>query len=148
MCKESLNISQQKEWEKMIAKINQLENELQEQQKQYNNDTKELRNMGNNLCNDLMEVKKKYINQSKEFNKLNKNYEMAQATIKLREDENKYLYSYIIENVDNNYNNITSEEWNKLSKKEKDEILESSDNYQENVDIFNAYAEYGIECND
>lgn len=147
MCKSNLNLSQQKEWEKMITKINQLENELIEQEKQHNTEVKELRNMGNSLCNDLMDIKKKYMDQSKELDKLNKQYELSQGTIKLREDENNYLYSYIIEN-DINTNNMTSEEWNKLSKKEKDKILEASDNYQENEDLANAYAEYEIECDD
>ena len=65
-------IEQQKEFEKMVAEINRLNQENDELIKSHNKELKRLHNINKNLIKELDQLKKKNLALIKENNKINK----------------------------------------------------------------------------
>ena len=68
----NLSIEQQKEFEKMIAKINGLHQENEDLVKSYNKQIQQLHNISKNLIDEIDKLKKKNLQLIKENNKINK----------------------------------------------------------------------------
>ena len=68
----NLSIEQQKEFEKMKAKINGLHQENYDLIKSYNKQLQQLHNINKNLIKELDQLKKKNLALIKENNKINK----------------------------------------------------------------------------
>ena len=68
----NLTIEQQKEFEKMVAEINRLNQENDELIKSHNKELKRLHNINKNLIKELDQLKKKNLALIKENNKINK----------------------------------------------------------------------------
>ena len=68
----NLTIEQQKEFEKMVAEINRLNQENDELIKSHNKEVKRLHNISKNLIDEIDKLKKKNLQLIKENNKINK----------------------------------------------------------------------------
>ena len=68
----NLTIEQQKEFEKMVAKINRLHQENDELIKSHNKEVRRLHNISKNLIDEIDKLKKKNLKLIKENNKINK----------------------------------------------------------------------------
>ena len=68
----NLTIEQQKEFEKMVAEINRLNQENDDLIKSHNKEIKRLNNINKNLIKELDQLKKKNLALIKENNKINK----------------------------------------------------------------------------
>ena len=68
----NLSIEQQKEFEKMIAKINRLHQENEDLVKSYNKQIQQLHNISKNLIGEIDKLKKKNLQLIKENKKINK----------------------------------------------------------------------------
>ena len=68
----NLTIEQQKEFEKMIAKINGLNQENDDLIKSHNKELKRLHNINKNLIDEIDKLKKEKLKLIKENNKINK----------------------------------------------------------------------------
>ena len=68
----NLSIEQQKEFEKMKAKINGLHQENEDLVKSYNKQIQQLHNISKNLIEEIDKLKKKNLQLIKENNKINK----------------------------------------------------------------------------
>ena len=68
----NLSIEQQKEFEKMVAEINRLNQENDELIKSHNKEVKRLHNISKNLIDEIDKLKKKNLQLIKENNKINK----------------------------------------------------------------------------
>ena len=68
----NLSIEQQKEFEKMKAKINGLHQENEDLVKSYNKQIQQLHNISKNLIDEIDKLKKKNLQLIKENNKINK----------------------------------------------------------------------------
>ena len=68
----NLTIEQQKEFEKMIAKINGLHQENENLIKSYNKQIQQLHNISKNLIEEIDKLKKKNLQLIKENNEINK----------------------------------------------------------------------------
>ena len=68
----NLSIEQQKEFEKMIAEINRLNQENDELIKSHNKEVRRLNNINKNLIDEIDKLKKKNLALIKENNKINK----------------------------------------------------------------------------
>lgn len=68
----NLSIEQQKEFEKMIAKINGLHQENYDLIKSYNKEVKRLHNINKKLTEEIDKLKKEKLKLIKENNKINK----------------------------------------------------------------------------
>ena len=68
----NLTIEQQKEFEKMIAKINGLHQENEDLVKSYNKQIQQLHNISKNLIEEIDKLKKKNLELIRENKKINK----------------------------------------------------------------------------
>ena len=68
----NLSIEQQKEFEKMVAKINRLHQENDELIKSHNKEVRRLHNISKNLIEEINKLKKQNLKLIKENNKINK----------------------------------------------------------------------------
>ena len=68
----NLSIEQQKEFEKMKAKINGLHQENEDLVKSHNKEVRRLHNINKNLVQEIDKLKKKNLQLIKENNKINK----------------------------------------------------------------------------
>ena len=68
----NLSIEQQKEFEKMIAKINGLHQENENLIKSHNKELQQLHNVNKNLIKEIDKLKKKNLQLIKENNEINK----------------------------------------------------------------------------
>ena len=68
----NLSIEQQKEFEKMIAKINGLHQENEDLVKNYNKQIQQLHNISKNLIDEIDKLKKKNLELIRENKKINK----------------------------------------------------------------------------
>ena len=68
----NLTIEQQKEFEKMVAEINRLNQENDDLIKSHNKELQQLHNISKNLIDEIDKLKKKNLQLIKENNKINK----------------------------------------------------------------------------
>ena len=68
----NLTIEQQKEFEKMVAKINRLHQENEDLVKSYNKQIQQLHNINKNLVEEIDNLKKQNLELITENNKINK----------------------------------------------------------------------------
>ena len=68
----NLSIEQQKEFEKMVAEINRLNQENDDLIKSHNKEVRRLHNINKNLIKELDQLKKKNLELIRENNKINK----------------------------------------------------------------------------
>ena len=68
----NLTIEQQKEFEKMVAEINRLNQENDDLIKSHNKEVRRLHNISKNLIEEIDKLKKKNLQLIKENNKINK----------------------------------------------------------------------------
>ena len=95
----NLSIEQQKEFEKMIAKINGLHQENYDLIKSYNKQIQQLHNINKNLVEEIDKLKKEKLELIKENNKINKKLSSYEKYNDMSSEEEHADYYKALETV-------------------------------------------------